>query len=169
LYDHTVLDLPTPIPNGTWFKTKVVSIEDLDGITIDEAVKRLPNSNKLILKSDIEDSEWEIFSQCSTENLLKFDQIIVEFHWLTEKILNEKHDLMISAENLARTHSVINIHANNYANYEIVANCPIPEVIELTYVRTNSYDFEKILNDKKLNAPNFDKKPEISLSFPMVV
>jgi hypothetical protein len=170
LYDHTVSGLPASIPNGIWFKEKIVSTGDLTGTSITEAIERLPNSNNLILKSDIEDSEWDIFAKCPTEVLLKFDQIVIEFHWLSDKICGGQYELMFSAfENLSQTHSVVNIHANNYANYEIIANCPVPSVIEVTYVRTKSYEIEKALNEINLNAPNFKDKPEINLSFPIQI
>jgi hypothetical protein len=170
LYDHTVSGLPASIPNGIWFKEKIVSRDDPTGTSIDKAIERLPNSNNLILKSDIEDSEWDIFARCPEEVLLKFDQIVIEFHWLTDKFFNKKYELMVSAfENLSRTHSAVNIHANNYANYEIIANCPVPSVIEITYVRIKSYEIEKAFNELNLNAPNFKDKPEISLSFPIQV
>jgi hypothetical protein len=165
-----VSGLPASIPNGVWFKEKIVSTGDLTGTSVTEAIERLPNSNNLILKSDIEDSEWDIFATCPKEVLLKFDQIVIEFHWLTDKISNSKYELMFSAfENLSQTHSVVNIHANNYANYEIIANCPVPSVIEVTYVRTKSYEIEKVMKEINLNAPNFKDKPEISLSFPIQI
>jgi hypothetical protein len=168
LYDHTINRLPKPIPTGQWFKEKIVVNGDLAGTSFEEAVARLPDTDRLMLKCDIEDSEWAIFSQCNSEILNKFSQIIVEFHWLTDKLLNDKYELMINAlENLARTHSVINIHANNHAKFEIIANCPIPDVLEITYVRTKSYKFVPPQLIKNLNAPNYDGKPEIFLTFPI--
>jgi hypothetical protein len=170
LYDHSILKLPKNIPNGTWFKEKIVSKSHSTGTAFEIAVQRLPNSSNLILKCDIEDSEWEIFAQCSTKTLSKFDQILIEFHWLTEKFFNEKYELMVAAlENLSRTHSVVNIHGNNYADYEMIGNCPVPSVIEISYARTKSYKFEEKPNSKNLNAPNDQKRPEISLSFPIVL
>jgi hypothetical protein len=168
LYDHTVPELPTQIKNGVWFKEKVVSTEDSKGTTLEQAIARLPKRTNLILKSDIEDSEWEIIAQCSMDTLLKFDQIVIEFHWLTEKLFNHKFELMQTAfENLARTHSVINIHANNFADCEIIANSFVPSVIEISYVRNNSYTFVQRVEEADLNSPNFKDKPEIQLNFPI--
>jgi len=168
LYDHTIEKLPKPIPTARWFKEKVVAKGDSTGTSFEEAVARLPDTNQLLLKCDIEDSEWEIFSNCDSKILEKFDQIVVEFHWLADKICNDKYDLALNAlQNLARTHSVVNIHANNYAKFQIIANCPIPDVIEISYVRTKSYKFEQNPLVKNLNAPNFLEKPEIYLNFPI--
>jgi hypothetical protein len=168
LYDHTIEKLPKPIPTARWYKEKVVAKGDSTGTSFEQAVARLPNTNQLLLKCDIEDSEWEIFSDCDSKILEKFDQIVVEFHWLTEKLFTQKYELMLRAlQNLARSHSVINIHANNYAKFEIIANCPIPEVIEISYVRTKSYKFEQKHLNKNLNAPNHNEAPEIVLNFPI--
>lgn len=168
LYDHTISNLPKPMPEARWFKEKVVAMGDSTGTSFEEAISRLPDTNQLLLKCDIEDSEWEIFSRCDSEILERFDQIVVEFHWLSEKLLTQKYELMINAlQNLARTHSVINIHGNNFAKFQIIANCPIPEVIEVTYVRTKSYNFNQNHLAKNLNAPNYSEKPEIFLNFPI--
>jgi hypothetical protein len=151
-----------------WFKEKVVTKGDLTGTSFEEAVARLPDTNQLLLKCDIEDSEWEIFSNCDSKILEKFDQIVVEFHWVIDKLFNQKYELMLRAlQNLAQTHSVINIHANNFANYEIIANCPIADVIEISYVRTKSYKFEQSNLVVNLNAPNYSENPEIFLNFPI--
>jgi hypothetical protein len=168
LYDHSINRLPEPIPTGQWFKEKVVANGDLTGTSFKDAVARLPESDKLLLKCDIEGSEWEIFSEGNSEILDKFSQIVVEFHWLTDKLLSGKYELMIEAlENLAKTHSVINIHANNYAKFEIISNCLIPDVMEITYVRTRSYKFESPQLITSVNAPNHSGRPDIFLSFPI--
>ncbi len=169
-YDHTVDTLPTFVPNSKWYKEKIVTKNDSSGTTLEEAMYRLPSSNQLILKCDIEDDEWEIFAECEPKILEKFDQIIVEFHWLSNKIFNQKYELMISAfEKLAQSHSVVNIHANNSADLVIIANCPVPEVVEITYVRTKSYTFQQTQIGKNVNARNYDGRPEISLNFPIVL
>jgi len=168
LYDHTISKLPSPMTGARWFKEKVVTKGDLNGTSFEEAVARLPDTNQLILKCDIEDSEWEIFSNCDSKILEKFDQIVVEFHWVIDKLCNQKYELMLRAlQNLARTHSVINIHANNFAKYEIIANCPIADVIEISYVRTRSYKLEQSNLGVNLNAPNNLENPEIFLTFPI--
>ncbi|CAB4914583.1 unannotated protein [freshwater metagenome] len=168
LYDHSITKMPNSIPSGTWFKEKAVAHSDLSGTSLEEMISRIPESNRLLLKCDIEDSEWEIFSQCSKEILQKFDQIVVEFHWIIEKLNNDKFALLLATfENLAQTHSVINIHANNYAKFEIVANCPVPDVMEITYARTKSYKFEQKLRNLNLNASNSEENPEIQLIFPI--
>ena len=168
LYDHSISKMPEPIPSGIWFKEKAVTNSDSSGTSLEEMISRIPDSNRLLLKCDIEDAEWEIFSQCSQEILQKFDQIIVEFHWIIEKLKNDKFALLLAAfQNLAQTHSVINIHANNYAKLEIVANCPVPDVVEITYARTKSYKFEQNLRHLSLNASNCEENPEIQLIFPI--
>ena len=167
-YDHTVESLPAVVPNSKWYKEKIVAHSNTSGTTLEQAVNRLPNSNELILKCDIEDDEWEILAECSSAVLEKFDQIVIEFHWIVNKIFNHKYDLMISVlEKLATSHSVVNIHANNSAEFVIVANCPVPEVLEISYVRTKSYSFEQSQFNRSLNAPNDVRHPEIHLKFPI--
>jgi len=170
LYDHTIEGLPELLPGSQWFKEKIVAKGDPTGTSFEDAIKRLPNSNRLILKCDIEDSEWEIISNCDSEILGKFDQIVMEFHWLTDKLFTQKYELMLQTfEKIAQTHSVINIHGNNYANFEIIANSPIPDVIEISYARTKSYNFELNNSNKNLNMRNHELKPEIYLNFPIIL
>ena len=169
LYDHSVEKLPKPIANATWFKEKIVTRYDSTGTSLETAVSRLLKSDRLILKCDIEDAEWAIIAEADEELLKKFDQIVIEFHWMINHLNSDSFTTMLNAlEKISSTHKVVNIHANNYANYEIVANCPIPDVIEVSYARKSSYSFIEKTLVPDFNVKNYSEHPEISLQFPLI-
>ena len=103
------------------------------------------------------------------ELLKKFDQIVIEFHWMINHLNSDSFTTMLNAlEKISSTHKVVNIHANNYAHYEIVANCPIPDVIEVSYARKSSYSFIEKTLVPDFNVKNYSEHPEISLQFPLI-
>jgi len=79
LYDHTVNDLPQPVDNATFFKEEIGYVKK-ESVTLEEALLRLNHSASVILKMDIEGSEWEVLA--NTVSLEAFKQIVIEFHGL---------------------------------------------------------------------------------------
>jgi hypothetical protein len=48
----------------------------------------------LMLKIDVESAEWKVFAEEPVENLKKFREIVVEYHWIHEV---NKHPLYLKA------------------------------------------------------------------------
>ncbi len=91
----------------------------------------------------------------------------MEFHRLHS--LNEENHfkrVLTTLENLNSTHLPVNIHANNWSPYDLVNNIPIPNVIEVTYLRKDLIGNPITISRQKnseLNAPNNPNRPEINL------
>ena len=68
-----------------------------------------------------------------------------------------------------RTHSLVHLHANNYGSFVILdEKILVPDVLELTYVKTANYtlaDDENISLPLPIDEPNSIHRPEIPLGF----
>jgi len=86
----------------------------------------------LLMKMDIEGSEWPILADGGAD-LTKFEQVIVEFHWLNQ---TDKHAQYAQAmKNLLDAgFSLWHLHGNNYNGMYTVAEYSIPKVLEATFL-----------------------------------
>lgn len=128
----------------------------------------LNKNENIFLKMDIEGAEWQYFNFLSKENLNKFKQIVMEFHFPR----TEKHFEILNK--ISETHYLIHYHANN--NNQITYNIDnkiIPAVFECTYIRKDCCDkleFNKIPLPTMLDKSNVKHKPEYYLNyFPFVI
>jgi hypothetical protein len=122
---------------------------------------------------DIEGTEWEVFNSASLDDLLKFRQIVVEYHWIIDKINNGDYELMKSCfDKINKTHTPVWIHANNYGKCIKVNGISVPDVVEVLYLRKSDYIFNNYLSyEEYLNIfndfdmPNNTKSQEIMVNF----
>jgi hypothetical protein len=88
----------------------------------------------LLLKIDVEAAEWPIFAEEPVENLKKFRQIVVEYHWINKV---ENHDQYLKAVKKIEQagFAVAHIHGNNYGGELIsLGDYSLPNVLEVTYI-----------------------------------
>eukprot|EP00928_Gymnodinium_smaydae_P100846 TRINITY_DN9999_c0_g1_i1.p1 TRINITY_DN9999_c0_g1~~TRINITY_DN9999_c0_g1_i1.p1 ORF type:complete len:230 (-),score=43.15 TRINITY_DN9999_c0_g1_i1:275-964(-) len=120
----------------------------------------------LLMKMDIEGSEWKIFELEKVATLRKFSQLIVEFHDLQA---SEKHGMYVKGMRkiLDADFRVVHLHGNNNGGVYSVGGASIPMVIEVTFVRNGDelsagcaagqlYD--------KLDAPNKPEADELPMA-----
>lgn len=106
--------------------------------------------SNVFLKMDIEGGEYKWL--LSTD-LLKYKQIVIEFHGITNNGWGcSYNDKVRCLEKISRTHYIVHAHGNNYG--PVVNN--IPDVIELTYVNKNYFNSEPELNKEYLPVANLD-------------
>jgi len=107
--------------------------------TLSQMFKEGGNANakdrSLLLKIDVESAEWKIFAEEPVENMKKFREIVVEYHWIHEV---ENHKLYLDAvkqiENAG--FAVAHMHGNNYGGpMQDFGDFSIPDVIEVTYIQ----------------------------------
>jgi hypothetical protein len=172
LYDYSIKELPHEVPGSIFYREKIGYPKSESVTDLEKACQRVVDCQSLLLKCDIEGSEWELLSGVGHSELARFDQIIVEFHTLS-RILDDDFYLKAvkSLENLSKTHFVVNIHANNFANITIIGNSPVPDVIEVTWANRLKYgrDIRQKEFFEALNCKNLQTRPEISLAFPIVM
>ena len=124
-------------------KNNTFNVKTITYNSLNEIINALKENKNVLLKIDIENSEYRLID-CLLKNQSKLSGLIIEFHDIDlheKKILN-----FINAFELKLTH----IHANNFAIPDKNGN---PTVIELTFER----EPEEISSD--LEIPNkLDRK-----------
>lgn len=140
-YDHTV-EAPGGSDLFTFFSVGLCGIgvqrENMCDISqILEANGHL-GRDKIVLKMDIEDSEWEFIETVPAGIVQQFSQIILEIHLLDQN-LPYKIQLL---NKLNLTHQVIHVHGNNYGKLSGYGGVVFPETFEVTYVRRADHVFE---------------------------
>jgi len=89
----------------------------------------------LLLKIDVEAAEWDVFAQEPVENMRKFREIVVEYHWIGQR---DKHDLYLQAVKKIELagFAVAHLHGNNYGGgLEHFGEYHLPNVLEVTYIQ----------------------------------
>jgi hypothetical protein len=98
--------------------------------------------HNLILKIDIEGAEWKVFDSIDVKLLRNFQQIVCEFHDFSKVIHSEWYERAMRVfSKLTVYHRVVHVHANNWAPLLIVANVPFPDVLEVTFFRSDNHYF----------------------------
>jgi len=107
--------------------------------TLTQMLKDSGNANaaerSLMLKIDVESAEWKVFAQEPVENLKKFREIVVEYHWI-HQVSNHKlyYDAVKKVEDAG--FAVAHMHGNNFGGpMQDYGEFSIPDVIEVTYIQ----------------------------------
>lgn len=141
MFDHTIDALPEAHPLFTWFKVGIrgsaASSEPL--LPLDEHVRRLPDlSPSLILKMDVEGAEWDVFSSLPAGGLDRFEQIVLEVHWLRNLDDPAFQDRVLrSMQALNARFTLFHVHANNCRELGFVGGFAVADVLELSFVRSD--------------------------------
>ena len=169
MYDHTIEEPIHHIPNAHFLKKGLAKELKPGFLRLSDCIAKVSTTKEIILKIDIEGDEWGILAEVNEIDLLRCKQIAIEFHHLQQFSINQKYDDIIKTlENLNMNHMLVNIHANNWSNYDVILNSPFPDVVEVTYLRkdlislpTNAVTSQNL----NLNYPNNPKASDISLNF----
>ena len=194
LFDHTINNLPKKkLKKMKFIKKGLSDIKSKKYVTLNEITKNSLNDN--ILKMDIEYDEWKIFEKVSTETLLKFKMIIVEFHFffldlndvdtknvltpyfknfsinnykkINQMLLQKYYDVL---EKLNQNFIPFHLSANNSLPLKKVKGKFIPQLLEFSYVRKDLISklktSTKTLPIKNLDYPNKPYKPDFKNFYP---
>jgi hypothetical protein len=170
IIDYSIDSLPSEINNAIFLKNKISGSSFADTTRfmkiVRESNKRMPKDK--ILKMDIEGWEWDVLANTNSDTLNEFRQIFLEIHGLSKILNNEAYEIIIIAlNNIKKTHFISFVNANNYSKALTIGNHLVPEVMELTLFRKNSFDYREI------DLPNFSEfsqrnNPEsIQIPFPI--
>jgi Methyltransferase FkbM domain len=143
--------------------TTTISLAD-----VHEVAAGLPglSGKDMILKFDIEGSEWDMFLNSSSFLLKRFRIITGEFHGLT-RLLDGNFFLRarMVLDKLCQYHQVTHIHANNIGKVGMLEGILIPDLLEVSFLRRDFGPFEA--SDEPipgpLDYPNQPDKPDIVL------
>jgi len=162
--------LSESIYNFKWKKQNINLIGDEESITINQAIHNALETFKLgweeaslVLKMDIENSEWNALQKISEQNLSRFDQIIVEFHDLIKMTLIDFDKVHKVLGKLHKNFDLVWKHENNFSPYFIHRNTRFFDVVETTWHNKksviDSLELPKSDLFKALNSPNDPSYP----------
>jgi hypothetical protein len=166
-FDHTVAGAPTTHPLCTFHRKKIVArpSANADETTLDEIVR--PLAGDVILKLDIEGDEYDVLRTTPPEILLKFRQIVCEFHKLHQITKPQSRQTVFDAfHRLATSHAIIHVHANNCGGVAMIGGIAVPKLVELSFVRRRDYrlrDSDETF-PTALDRPNSSEIPDLPLS-----
>ncbi len=141
LFDHTIGALPGDHPRFTWFAEGVAAAADpvrrLHTLA-DHMAKLPPGSDAPILKMDVEGVEWEVLTETAIALLRRFEQIVLELHGLP-RLEDQRFRGMAwrVLASLSSAFTLCHVHANNFGGIATVCGFPVPETLEVTYIRSD--------------------------------
>lgn len=160
-FDGTINNIMGQYNNNITFVKK--NIGNVDDETTTTLKTYIENKNNIFLKMDIEGSEINWLNCLSLEQLNKFAQIVIEFHFPFGK-----SEISVF-EKLSQTHVLVHFHGNNTCDQHDYKNLFIPNVFECTYINKKYYSSPLILNTEpipsQLDQPNISTKPEILINY----
>jgi len=163
LFDGTIDNLPEPL-SGAVFVKKNIGGENNNSLTNLEEFVLSRKYKNILLKMDIECGEYNWFDFLLMENkpLDSVRQFVIEFH-ITH---HNRPRLIKILEYLSLTHHIIHIHGNNCCGVWNEEGVNIPVVIEITFLRNDSFESFELSTEKipsSLDYRNIGKN-EIYLS-----
>ena len=174
MYDPTIEGLPVQHEKFHFFREGIAGKTDLENSmdTLENFIKRNGHENQdnMILKMDVEGAEWDFLENVSLELLNKFDQMVFEFHNITdEKSISEMGRTVKLIDKINSTHTLVHLHGNNCGHFiEIDRLGVFPVSLELTYLKTANYNFvedENIFLPIALDQPNDPSLKDIELGY----
>lgn len=154
-YDHTIAGPPESHPLFSWKPIRIDGHASGEGsatlVSLVEANGHNSATN-MILKCDIEGSEWPLLQATPNKTLKQFSQIVIEIHSM-DMLLDEGHanNIRRALMNLTASHYVTHVHANNFAPLMVIGGIPVPNVMELTLLRKDMGTFE--VSDESFPTP----------------
>jgi hypothetical protein len=169
-FDNTVERPPVEHANFQFHKLSWGATTDADTVDFKAIASRLDAlaPRLALLKFDIEGAEYTVLETVAAGDLARFAVIVCEVHDLHRLIEPGFHDRVRAAfATLTRDHAPVHLHANNYRPLVMVQGVPVPEVIEISFLRR---DFDRFAGPSRepipgrLDRPNHPFMPDICLS-----
>lgn len=169
-YDHTVTETPASHPRFRHFRVGITHDDSIspDLKRLDTILRQNGHQDRrdMVLKIDIEGHEWDALAVLDSKVLGQFRQIIVEFHGLQllEMPAFRQRAFRLFAA-LRDLFEVIHVHGNNFSGVRIVDGLPVPDCIEISYVRKDLYSFipSAEVFPGPLDAANDASRPDLDL------
>jgi hypothetical protein len=136
--DASVDSIPSELDGCIFIKKNIGSINKKNQISINDWIEsiNLDKNQNLILQMDIEGMEYETILSLSEQNLNSFRIIIIEFHNLREIKNKFFFKIVVSTfEKLLQNFIICHIHPNNSCGINYISGVPIPNAIEVSFIR----------------------------------
>lgn len=181
LIDPTITELPTK-------HLKFYFYPHIDG---GDYFSQIDPDKNSILKMDIEWDEWKLLTEIDSNTLLKFSQMVIEFHVLHldcpndlstyfRKLHKKAQRIILSSlfeeyarviEKLNSMFYIFHIHANNSLQKVQIGDVSIPPLLEVSFVRKDLVSMATKTNTKfpveGLDYPNKLDRRDILKPYPV--
>lgn len=141
--DFSIENPPKNHPNLTFSKQKLIGLSNTKNLgerSLDEVVAEVRSEfdKELLLKLDVEGSEWEILK--FSDSLKDFRQIFLELHYL-EKLAKsqESSDSIAILTKLLNQFFPVFISGNNCCGFVVLGGYSVPQVLEMTLLNRRFY------------------------------
>lgn len=161
LFDHTIETLPDAHTWCQFHRIGLGAVAD-DRLPVDTLhalvdVHAGQTRNDLLLKLDVEGAEWTSLDVTPEDVLARFEQIVVEWHWLQwlrEQSGADRIDRVW--RKLAQNFRPVHVHGHNHFDFVTTGGLPIPPILEVTYARDDLFSL----------VPSKQRFPVAGLDFP---
>lgn len=138
MYEYAIDGLDEMPANSRFFKAEVSK-----DVFLGDMLKNAGMQKDYILKMDVEGAEWDFFTDATSEDIVKFRQIVVEFHWIRNITYGEEwYDKVIGVfSKIKNTHNLVVLHGNNHSPTFEYGSLTVPDVIEVLFLRKDDYRF----------------------------
>lgn len=169
LLDPTINALPKEVPKSIWIKKFLKSHSTRVSMNFSE-IKRYycDSKNSIILKIDIEGDEYEVLQEIDFKQI---NQLIIEFHNFYRIVNTEFFTKLIKVfDTILGEFDIISINSNNFAEVNVFGNFLIPDVLEITFIKKNLVDQEKLVTLKEIAAHRANRlNYPTTIQFPMQI
>ena len=162
-FDGTINNLPKENNKITFIKKNIGFENNKDTTNLHDIINV---NSRIFIKMDIEGGEIPWITSLSDEQMNKFEQIVMEFHW---PFSDKEIDVF---DKINKNHYLIHFHGNNCCGVRNHNGVIIPNVFECTYLHKKYFINIPELN-KELIPGNLDMKntnnDEIYIDYPPFV
>lgn len=163
-FDGTIDKLPEGDANIEFVK-KNIGFENNDKIT--NLHDLIYENDNIFIKMDIEGGEIPWIKSLSDNQMNKFEQIVMEFHFPFSESEIEVFD------KINKNHVLVHFHGNNAGGVHHHNGVVIPNVFECTYLHKKYFssppELNKDLIPSKIDMQNVLYNPEIHINYPPFV
>lgn len=163
-YDHTIDALPADCKRFHWRKTGITGSRETKELkSLETVIREDGNAGRsgMLLKCDIEGSEWDMLADCTEDTLRQFDQIVIELHGILDH--RKRVKVLRGLKKLSATHQAVHIHGNNNSCFGFCGKLVTPDVFEVTLLLRGRYAVhdKDIILPASLDQPCNPDHPEI--------
>ncbi len=175
MYDHTIGGVTAPHINMRFKKEGVAGRRDpsIPVATIDDQVRENNiDATDIILKIDVEGAEYDVFSNINTDTLQRFEQIVMEIHFLHNLADTNFRTAFITAFSVINEYfTLFHVHANNHDGpdkFRVVDNLLIPQTLELSYIKSSMITRKpsQTVYPTEFDYPNTPKPDKLLWTYP---
>jgi hypothetical protein len=166
--DASVDSIPSELEGCIFVKKNIGPINKKDQISINEWIENinLHKDKDLMMQMDIEGMEYETILSLSKKNIDYFRILVIEFHNLREIKNKFFFKIVLSTfEKLLENFIICHIHPNNSCGINYISNVPIPNAIEVSFIRKDRVKKKNYTNSfpHSLDQPSVKNLKDIFL------